>query len=357
MTLTKGAAKFHRMLTKLKVGDVIAATWIQKATGWVEASLSTYVHKNKLARFLRQLPNGDFEVLRAGPRIAEQEVERALTQVNPESVALAKGDELGGDSGETYTLTIELGRGAVGHVWEAVNSKRRVVAVKIVNPRPDLVEPTQFKNVAARFRREAKNGRKLSHRNVVGHVDHGEFGGTPFLVMEKADRSWGDVLKTEGPVARARVVDIIRDALAGLAYLHGKGCVHRDVKPDNLLLLAGRTVVGDLGIVRWSELNPEFTSAGTITRASTQLGSWFYMAPEQQIAPHDATAESDVYALGVTWYELLTGDHRSPTAFAARDVPPPPTWPESVDWILRMTAYAPSQRPALREVVNAAKKW
>lgn len=350
MALTKGNAKFHAFLRSLKVGDVVTRARILKETEWADASLKAYLGKNKLARFLRPRSDGKFDVLRAGPHLEEQEVDRALTQVNPSTLVLAKGDALIGESGTAYRLTIELGAGAVGQVWEAT-TKQGLVAVKVLNPRPDLLEPTRLKDVAKRFRRESKNGLKLQHPHVVEHRDRGEISRVPFLVMERAGQSWADVLATEGAVERPRVAKILAETIEGLLYLHQQGCVHRDVKPANLLITERGTVVGDLGIVSWSDMNPDFTSAGTITNSSKQLGSWHYMAPEQLRAPHEATPFSDIYALGVTWYELLTRDVLSPAAFGAGAVPAIPAWPKARDWIVRMTSYEPSGRAALSDVL------
>ena len=228
----------------------------------------------------------------------------------------------------------------------------------MLNPRPDLLEPTRIADVRQRFRREVKNGSKLDHPHIVRHLDFGEFSGEPFLVMERAVRSWGDVLDTEGPVAAGTVKAILRDALEGLAHIHGEGCIHRDIKPDNLLITnAGITVIADLGIVRWSDLNPDFTSAGTMTRDSMQLGSWHYMAPEQLAAPHDAIPASDIYALGVSWYELLMRDVLTPQHFIARELKPIPQWPEAREWILKMTTFDINRRPTLAALLAAARSW
>ncbi len=130
-------------------------------------------------------------------------------------------------------------------------------------------------------------------------------------VQELADQSLAvQIEATPLTVDRARFV--IRECAAGLKYLHDMGCVHRDVKPHNILRFGDRYVLGDLGIVRWDDMNPAFTSAGTITKASVQLGSWYYMAHEQRVVPHEATAASDIYALGISWYEMLTGDTPDP---------------------------------------------
>ena len=109
--------------------------------------------------------------------------------------------------------------------------------------------------------------------------------------------------------------------------------------------------------MKWSDLNPAFTSAATITRASIQLGSWYYMAPEQQADPHDAIPSSDVYALGVTWYELLTSNTPSPAAFAAGAAEPPSKESKLNEFIASMTAYAPNDRPSLEEISSEAVSY
>jgi serine/threonine-protein kinase len=333
---------------------VIAESEIMEATGWSATSLRTYVNKNKLSPFIQRLPSGEFRVVRAGAALREQEVDRALTQVSPSALVLAKDDSLVGSQGTIYRLVREIGRGAVGHVWEAEPAGGgAMVAIKVLNPRPDLLEPTKIGNIRQRFRREITNGSKLRHHHVVVHIDHGEVFGEPFLVMERAARSWGDVLATQGAVERHTVAEILRHALMGLAHVHAQQCVHRDVKPDNLLITSRGTVLADLGIVRWSDLNAEFTSAGTITRASKQLGSWHYMAPEQLAAPHDATPASDVYALGVTWYELLTRDVLTPPHFAAGRIPEVQVWPEARERIVRMTSFDPGDRPTIESLLQA----
>lgn len=353
MVLHKGSKAFHQLLTELHTGDRVPRERVCEAAGWAEVSLKTYVNKNKLARFLRELPDGNFLVLRAGPVLSEDEVERALTQVTPMAISLEKGIEIFGEHVQCK-LTIELGRGAVGHVWEAERGSD-LFAVKILNPRPDLLEPTRLTNVQRRFERESANGSKLRHEHIIKHLDHGWLSKHPFLVMERAARSVGDILATEGARSAAEARSVLLDVIPALSYLHESDCIHRDIKPANLLVTDRGFVLGDLGIVQWSDLNPEFTDAGTITDASVQLGSWFYMAPEQRHNAHDVTPASDIYALGVSLFEMLTNTRGEPAAFAAGEVPPTPSWSAAHSWIVRMTSFRAGKRPPLSEVLDWCK--
>jgi serine/threonine-protein kinase len=144
--------------------------------------------------------------------------------------------------------------------------------------------------------------------------------------------------------------------LDALSYLHATGCPHRDVKPDNIIVFDAAYKLADLGIVKWSDFDPRFTTGGTLTRASMQLGSWFYMAPEQQQDPHDAVPASDVYALGISWIEMLTGQLPAPHAVGANQYPRPCEDAAVTDMIRRMVAYSPGQRPSLSEVKALAER-
>lgn len=347
--LLKGMKGLFDLLKTKNQGDLVSNAEVMAAANWSESTLKTYVKKNKLSRFLAPSSAGGFRALRNGATITEGEVQGALTQVTPELLPLAAKDILQGQT-NTYVLLKELGRGAVGHVWQVRSAAGDAYAAKIMNPRADLLEPTAFENVKARFRREARNGSKLDHPRVVRVLDFGEHEGVPFVVMELANGSLGSSLEAVGRLEPATASDAILRVVDGLRYIHGMGCVHRDVKPDNMLLAARGVIVGDLGIVKWSDMNPAFTSAATLTLNSVRLGSWHYMAPEQMQTPHEATPASDVYALGVSYYQLLTGSVESPAAFAAQTLPAPTKVAAVNDLILRMTRFAPADRPALDEV-------
>ena len=220
--------------------------------------------------------------------------------MTPKITGYRRGDILAGKN-DTYSLVKQLGEGAVGHVWSATSKSLGPIAVKILNPRPDLLDTANFPNVKKRFQREASNGSKLSHPSLIHILDQGDYRNAPFIVMEIAERSVDAILKAVGAFALDDAFPIIRACVDSLAYIHASHLIHRDVKPANVLKCDRGYVLADFGIIKWTDFNPAFTSAATITARSVQLGSWNYMAPEQQADPHEAVPESDVYALGVSW--------------------------------------------------------
>ena len=166
-----------------------ADTEIIRATGWASSTLRTYVRKNKLLPFFTEQPDGNFVVARAGSGVTFSEIHGALRQKTTVQLILGPGLTLRGRS-HTYQLVKYLGEGASAHVWSAtVDGTHDEVAVKVVNPRPDLLEPSIFKNLSERFAREAKNGEAISHDCLVDVRDYGRYRNTPFLVMEMAGTS------------------------------------------------------------------------------------------------------------------------------------------------------------------------
>ncbi len=350
--LGKGLQRFFEFMRDYDVGDIVTRDDLITATEWSESSFDTYLRKNKLVPFLERMKDGRFKVLKHGASLTEADVQGALSQVTPQAMTLLKGEVLSGES-DTYELVKQIGQGAVGHVWEArVKGGAGRVAVKVVNPRSDLLEPTIFENVRDRFQREARNGMKLRNQALIRYIDHGRHRGTPFLTMELAAESVATML-SRGAMPLKSTLLIVARIVDCLSYLHEQKCIHRDVKPSNVLRIASGFVLADLGIARWSDQNAAFTSAGTLTKSAVQLGSWYYMAPEQQLTPHEALAESDVYALGVTWYEMLTGvTPPPPPTFAAGRTAPPCDERDVHRMIGEMTTYDPTSRPSPARVAQ-----
>ena len=202
--------------------------------------------------------------------------------------------------GGRYRLEGSLGHGGMATVYLARDEELdRPVAIKLLAEQ--LAGDSAFRD---RFLREARLAARLSHPNVVSVYDAGESeDGRPFIVMEHVP---GTTLAEVGRLPPARAVELVVQAAHGLAEAHAAGLVHRDVKPQNLLLRDdGVLKVADFGIARAAE-----TTA--LTQVGTVLGTAAYLAPEQALG-EPVTAAADVYSLGAVLYELLTG--RPPYAF------------------------------------------
>lgn len=195
-----------------------------------------------------------------------------------------------------YRLLRQLGRGGMATVYLALQqSVDREVALKIMSPAL-LVDP----NFGERFQREAKIAARLHHRHVVGIHDIGRVGDQHYIAMEYL--GGGPVLPKDGqPRAPAFALRVISEIADALNYAHEKGFVHRDVKPDNILLRDdGSAVLTDFGIAR------ALDAAQCMTRTGAVVGTPHYMSPEQARG-RQIDGRSDLYALGVVLHELLVG--------------------------------------------------
>jgi serine/threonine protein kinase len=248
--------------------------------------------------------------------------------------------------GGRYTLIQRIAFGGMGEVWAASDAVLgRTVAVKLLHPA--LSHDSGF---AERFRAEARHTAGLAHPNIAAVFDYGEDDGTAYLVMERVvGQPLSQVIAERAPLPAKETTAILVQAAAALQAAHQGGVVHRDVKPANILVTPDGTVkLTDFGISRADASAP-------LTQTGQFLGTAEYLSPEQALGG-PATAASDIYALGVVGYEMLTGlrpfDAGSVVATALAHVNrPAPLLPDTVpvrirDVISAALAKDPADRPA-----------
>ena len=206
-----------------------------------------------------------------------------------------------------YTVLDQIGSGGMGQVFKARHrTMERIVALKVLPPQA-MDSPEAVK----RFRKEVKAAAKLTNPNIVTAYDAGEHHGTHYLVMEHVEGSdLARLVAKRGPLPTSQAVELVVQAARGLDYAHGRGIVHRDVKPGNLLVdLGGTLKISDMGLARVSQAAApgNATDSDQMTGSEYVLGTCEFMAPEQAADAHQADHRADVYALGCTLYFLLVG--------------------------------------------------
>src|SRR4051812_1441603 len=239
---------------------------------------------------------------------------------------------------QRYSIVSRIGSGGMADVYCAQDLQLgRKVALKLLYRR--FAEDEEF---VERFKREASAAAGLQHPNVVGVYDRGEWDGTYYIAMEYLEgRSLKQVLQEEGPLPADRAIDIVIQILRAARFAHQRGIIHRDIKPHNVILdEEGRAKVTDFGIAR--------AGASDMTETGSIMGTAQYLSPEQAQG-HAVSAQSDLYAIGIVLYELLTGrvpfDGDSPVTIALKQVSELPIPP---------SAFNPSVPPELDAIVLRA---
>jgi tRNA A-37 threonylcarbamoyl transferase component Bud32 len=230
--------------------------------------------------------------------------------------------------GASHSIQFELRGGGMSRVFvaEDVALKRKVV-IKVLNPALAATVSVQ------RFQREISVVAKLNHPNIVPVLTAGEVDSLPYFIMPYIE---GESLRGRigrGPLSLRETVAILKDVMRALAYAHSAGIVHRDIKPDNILLAGNAALVTDFGVakaVSAARERGQVQAGQTITGVGISLGTPQYMAPEQAAADPNADARVDFYALGIVAYEMLVGSPpfhgRTPQALLAAqltELPPP----------------------------------
>ncbi len=249
---------------------------------------------------------------------------------------------------QRYELQHLLGRGGMAYVYRGYDRVlERVVAVKIL--RPEYARDEHFR---ARFRQEATAAARLIHPNIVTVYDFGFDETNLFIVMEYVPgRTLRAVMDARAPMPIEESLHLMVQACAGLGYAHRLNLVHCDVKPQNMLVTTdGRLKITDFGIARAAAHHPEATAPGVA------WGSPQYFSPEQA-AGQAPTPASDVYALGVVLYEMLTrrlpftADDPEELARLHREAPPTPPRvyrPEIPEWLEAVILKVLAKEPAAR---------
>ncbi len=201
---------------------------------------------------------------------------------------------------DRYAIERQVGQGGMATVYLAEDLKhRRRVAIKVLRPELSAALGTE------RFLREIELAAKLQHPHIVPVYDSGSADGLLYYVMPFVEgESLRDLMRREGRIPLARAAEIIREAASGLSYAHDHGIVHRDVKPENIMLSGGHAVVTDFGIARALDLSKP--TDANLTGAGMAIGTPAYMSPEQATAD-TVDARSDQYALACVFYEMVTG--------------------------------------------------
>jgi formylglycine-generating enzyme required for sulfatase activity/serine/threonine protein kinase len=244
-----------------------------------------------------------------------------------------------------YLLLERLGEGGMGEVFKARHlGLDRIDALKVIR-KDKLSNPENIR----RFQREARAAARLSHPNIVAVYDINRAGDTHYLAMEYVEgMNLSRFVKTHGPLPVAQACDFIAQACQGLHQAYQRGLIHRDIKPGNLLVSSSNVIkILDLGLVRLEQLMDDHASPATLTEEGSLMGTPDYIAPEQARDPHAVDIRADIYSLGCTLYNLLTGQPPFPGGTLAQKL-----IRHQTSYPLGVETIRPDVPPALSAVVR-----
>lgn len=240
---------------------------------------------------------------------------------------------------QRYQILDTIGKGGMAIVYRAIDTRTgHSVAIKVL--RPEFNQDEEFLN---RFQREAEAASKVSHHNIVNLLDVGMDGDSRYLVMEYVQgKTLKEVIRQKGKLPYATAGQIAIRILSALQHTHRNGIIHRDIKPQNILVQSeGHIKVADFGIARMA-------NSSTLTKGDSVMGSVHYFSPEQA-AGENVAETSDIYSVGVVMYEMLTGqvpfDGDSPVAVAMQHLHNTPR---------PISELSPDVPPAVNHVVMVA---
>ncbi len=304
----------------------------------VQMGLVTVVQVNECLTMQKELQSTGGPMRRLGDLLVEA---RHLTREQAEQIFRAQGAKGGHTHIQNYRILARIGHGAMGSVFKALQvSMDRVVALKVLAPKYG-----QNQKFVERFFREARAVAKLNHPNIIQGIDVGESNGIHYFAMEYVDGpTVGQLLRRGGALDEARSVQVTLQTARALEHAQKHGLVHRDIKPDNIMLTrTGQAKLCDLGLAKVTrDDSPDLSEVGV------SMGTPNYISPEQARGDVDVDIRSDIYSLGATFFHMITGQvpffSESAAVVIARHLNEPPRHPRELNPIISEQAAAVALR-------------